>query len=113
MQEDPVLENDAEGIGIPIQVTCFLSHIEPGPRSLDWAPSLIEHRIKSLKINGNLALVVEVCELLQADCILVFNPRFYGRTAVVVPGVGWIHISVLKRQYAPATALLPMLRSGT
>ena len=48
---------------------------------------------------GNLALVVEVGELLQTNGVLVLNPRFNGRTAVIVPGIGRIHVTVLERQY--------------
>ena len=99
MQEHPVLKNDAEGIGTPIEITGLLSHIDTCPGALDGIARLIERRIERLDKDGNLALVIEVRELLQADRVLVLYPRFYGRTAVIVPGIGRIHVTVLERQY--------------
>lgn len=99
VQEYPVLKDDAEGIGTPVQILRLLGHIDSGASSLDGIPGLVEHRIQSLDEDGNLALIVEIGELLQTDRILVFNPRFYGRTAVIVPGIGRVHVAVLERQY--------------
>ena len=98
VKEHPVLEDDAEGIGTPIQILPLLGHIDGRSRSFGGASTLIEGRIERLDIDGNLALVVEVGELLQADRVLVLNPRFDGRTAVIVPSVGRIHVTVLERQ---------------
>lgn len=88
MQEHPVLEDDAERFGTPVKVAGFLSHIDPGTGTLDGISGLVEHRIKSLNVDGNLTLVVKVGQLLDAQRILVLNPRFKGRTAIVVPGIG-------------------------
>ena len=99
MKKHPVFEYDAEGVGTPIEVSGFLSHIDACPCALDGIPRLIECRIERLDEDGNLALVIEVRELFQTDCVLVLNPRFDGRTAVIVPGVGRIHVAVLERQY--------------
>lgn len=99
MEKNPVFEYDAEGVGTPIKIPRLLSHIDTCPGSLDGIPGLIECRIERLDEDGNLALVIEVRELLQTDRVLVLNPRFDGRTAVIVPGVGRIHVAVLERQY--------------
>ena len=93
-----MFENDAEGVGTPIEVAGLLSHIDSRTVALDGIPGLIEHRVERLDEDGNLALVIEVRELLQTDRVLVLNPRFDGRTAVIVPGIGRIHVSVLERQ---------------
>ena len=98
MQEYPVLEDDTEGIGTPVEIPCLLGHIDSRSSSLDGLPSLIKCRIERLDIDGDLALVVEVGELLQADRVLVLNPRFDGRTTVIVPGIAGVHVSVLERQ---------------
>lgn len=99
MQEHPVFEDDAEGIGTPVEIPRLLGHIDSGTGALDGTPGLIEHRVQGLDEDSDFALVVEVGELLQTDRVLVFNPRFYGRTAVIVPGIGRIHVTVLERQY--------------
>lgn len=99
MEKHPVFEYDAEGVGTPIKVACLLGHIDACPGSLDGITRLIERRIECLDEDGNLALIVEIGELLQTDRILVFNPRFNGRTTVIVPGIGRIHVAVLERQY--------------
>ena len=99
MQEYPVLKNDAEGIRTPVEIPGFLGHIDSRSCSLDRISRLIEHRIQGLDEDGDLALVIEVGELLQTDGILVLNPRFNGRTAIIVPSVGRIHVTVLERQY--------------
>ena len=96
-----MFEDDAESLGTPIEVAGFLSHIEGRAGSLDGISALIECRVQRLYEDGNLALVIEVGELLHTDGILVLDPRFDGSATVVVPGVGRIHIAVLERQYNP------------
>ena len=99
MQEHPVLEDDAERIGAPIQILRFLSHIDGRAGSLDGIATLIQHRIQRLDEDGDFTLVVEIGELLQTDRVLILDPRFDGRTAVIVSGITGVYIPVLKRQY--------------
>ena len=99
VQEHPVLKDDAEGLGTPVEIPGLLSHIDPGAGALDGIPGLIEHRVQGLDEDGDLALVVEVGELLQTDRVLVLDPGLDGGAAVVIPGIGRVHVAVLERQY--------------
>ena len=93
-----MLKDDTEGIGTPIQVAGLLSHIDGRSGSFDGIAALVKRRIKGLDENGDFTLVIEVGKFLQAEGILVLDPRFDGRTTVIVPGIGGILIAVLERQ---------------
>ena len=99
VQEHPVLEDDAEGLGTPIEIPRLLSHIDGSSGPLDGTSALVEHRVQRLDEYGDVALVVEVGQLLDAERVFVLNPRFQGRTAIVVPSVGRIHVTILERHY--------------
>ena len=82
-----MLEDDAEGLGTPVEIPRLLSHIDGRSGSLDRAFALVEHLVKRLDEDGDVTLVVEVSQLLYAQRILVFNSRFKGRTAIIVSGI--------------------------
>lgn len=113
MQEHPALKNDVKGVGTPLEIAGFLGHIDSRTRSFDGIPALVEHRVERLDKDGNLSFVVEVGELLQTDGILVFDPRFDGRAAVVILGVGEYTCLSWNVRITPATALRSMDKSGT
>lgn len=98
VQEYPVLEDDAEGIGTPVEIPGLLSHIDSGPGALDGISGLVLLCVQRLDEDGNLTLVIEIGELLQTNRILVLDPGLNGGAAVIIPRVGGVNIAVLERQ---------------
>ena len=87
VQEDPVLELDKEGVRAPSEVLCLLTGRQPDLGALDGIPATGKHCVQGKDVDGNLALLVEVGQLLDAEGVLVLDPGFQDGAAAVVPGI--------------------------
>ena len=87
MQEDPVLKLDEEGVIAPAKVRCLLAGLQLGPGALNGIPTAGKHRVQRKDVDGNLSLLIEVCKLLDAEGILVFDPALEHGAATVIPSI--------------------------
>ena len=98
VQEYPVIEDDTECLGAPVEIFGLLSHFDAGAASLDRGGTVSQCGVERLDEDGMLLLVVEVGQLLDAESVLVFDPGLHDRTAVIVPSVRGINPRILEGQ---------------
>ena len=69
-----MLKLDEEGVRTPTQVRCLLAGRQPYLGALYGIPTTGKHSVQGKDVDGNLSLLIEVGELLNAECVLILDP---------------------------------------
>ena len=87
VEEHPVFKLHEERVITPAKVIVLGSGLQTCLRTLDGIATPGQHSVQGKNIDGNLTLLIEVGELLDAQRVLVLHPALEDCAAAVVPGI--------------------------